>query len=141
MERDDIYEYSLDTHHSEEEGKKVRKKIFWVLGLLSAVTIIEVALGLHFSGDPANKEWLKYTFICMTLFKAGYIVMVFMHLGDEKKNLRMTILAPYMVLIGYLIYIALTEALYVSHTRPTVETHYPVPAHESKSGEHSEHGE
>ena len=27
MERDDIIEYSLGAQHSEEEGKKIRKKI------------------------------------------------------------------------------------------------------------------
>jgi len=47
----------------------------------------------------------------MTLVKAGYIVMVFMHLGDERKNLRNTILVPYLVFILYLIFICLTEAL------------------------------
>ena len=25
MERDDIIEYSLDAHHSEEEGRKIRR--------------------------------------------------------------------------------------------------------------------
>ena len=28
MLRDDIIEYSLDTHHSEEQGKVIRKKIY-----------------------------------------------------------------------------------------------------------------
>jgi cytochrome c oxidase subunit IV len=34
--------------------------------------------------------------------------MVFMHLGDERKNLRLTILLP-MLLVVYLIWIALVE--------------------------------
>jgi len=42
------------------------------------------------------------------LVKAGYIVLVFMHLGDEKKSLRTTILLP-MVLIIYFIFICLFE--------------------------------
>lgn len=121
MERDDVYEYSLDTHHDEEQGKKVRKKIYQVLFIMSAVTIFEVALGLKLSGDPAYATFLKYTFISLTLLKAGYIVMVFMHLGDERKNLRWTILGPYIVLIGYLIYICLTEAVYSSTIRPVME--------------------
>jgi hypothetical protein len=32
-----------------------------------------------------------------------------MHLGDERKNLRWVVLAPYMLFIAYLIFIALTE--------------------------------
>ncbi|MCG3165462.1 MAG: hypothetical protein POELPBGB_01225 [Bacteroidia bacterium] len=117
MERDDIYEYSLDTHHNEEEGKKVRKKIYQVLGILSAVTIFEVGMGMQFSRVESMQEILKYSFIFLTLVKAGYIVMVFMHLGDERKNLRWVILAPYLVLIGYLIFICLTEAVYAGENR------------------------
>ena len=48
MERDDIIEYSLHAHHSEEEGKKIRKKIFFVTALLSIITAVEVAM------DPRN---------------------------------------------------------------------------------------
>ena len=45
MVRDDIIEYSLDGHHSEEHGKAIRSKIWKVTALLSAVTIVEVAIG------------------------------------------------------------------------------------------------
>ena len=50
----------------------------------------------------------------MTIYKAGYIVMVFMHLGDEKKSLRNIILIPYFLFVLYLIFIALWEALAIS---------------------------
>lgn len=124
MERDDIYEYSLDTHHNEEEGKKVRKKIYQVLGILSAITIFEVGMGMKFSRVASMQETLKYLFILLTLVKAAYIVLVFMHLGDERKNLRWIVLGAYLVLIGYLIFICLTEAVYSGATRtwdPVVE--------------------
>jgi cytochrome c oxidase subunit 4 len=117
MERDDIYEYSLDTHHGEEEGKKVRKKIYQVLGILSLITIFEVGMGMKFSRVESMQETLKYLFILLTLVKAAYIVLVFMHLGDERKNLRWVILAPYLILIGYLIYICLTEAVFAAENR------------------------
>jgi cytochrome c oxidase subunit IV len=45
----------------------------------------------------------------LTLLKAGYIVMVFMHLGDERKYLRNVILIPYFIFVLYLIFIALWE--------------------------------
>ena len=38
MERDDIIEYSLHAHHSEEDGKKIRKEIFKVTAILSIIT-------------------------------------------------------------------------------------------------------
>lgn len=110
--RDDVYEYSLDLHHSEEEGVKLRKKFYFVLALLSVVTIVEVAMGLMWSRDPGMAEILKVTFITLTLVKAGYIVMVFMHLGDEKKAMKLSVLVPYFVLIGYLIFICLVEGTY-----------------------------
>ncbi len=122
--RDDIYEYSLDTHHTEEEGKKMRKKFMIVLALLSAVTIVEVAMGMIWSRDESMATFLKVSFIGLTLFKAGYIVMIFMHLGDEKKSFKMIILLPYFILIGYLIFICLVEALYVGGVRPGLENYF-----------------
>ncbi|MGD1848461.1 MAG: cytochrome C oxidase subunit IV family protein [Salibacteraceae bacterium] len=115
MERDDIIEYSLDAHHSEDEGRKIRKKIIFVTALLTIVTAVEVGLGIIASGWVGVKwELVKWSFIVMTLVKAGYIVMVFMHLGDERKALRWLILAPYAMFILYLSFICLTEALAIA---------------------------
>lgn len=115
MERDDLIvndSYALNAHHSEEEGVKIRKKIAFVTVLLTLITAVEVGMGIVFKrADTFTWETIKWTFIIMTLVKAGYIVMVFMHLGDERKNLRNTILVPYLVFILYLIFICLTEAL------------------------------
>ena len=113
MERDDLIEYSLDTHHSEEEGKKIRSKIIKVTILLTLITVIEVALGAFIKQSSGAWPYVKWTFIVLTLLKAGYIVMVFMHLGDERKWMRNVILLPYAGFILYLIFIALTEALAV----------------------------
>lgn len=109
MERDDIIEYSLDAHHSEEAGKKIRAKIWMVTGILTAITIIEVALGIFIKQGTGLWPVVKWSFIIMTLFKAGYIVLIFMHLGDERKALRYVILVPYFLFMLYLIFIALTE--------------------------------
>lgn len=115
MERDDLIvndSYALNAHHSEEEGVKIRKKIVFVTVLLTVITAVEVAMGIIFKrAETFTWETIKWSFILLTLVKAGYIVMIFMHLGDEKKNLRYTILTPYFVFIVYLIYISLTEAL------------------------------
>lgn len=143
--RDDIYEYSLDTHHDEATGKQVRKKMYFVLGILSVVTIIEVGLGFKFGRVPELKETLKWIFIVLTLLKAGYIVMVFMHLGDEKKSLRSIVLVPYFVLIGYLIYICLAEAVYNGERKAGIETKYSkqnalTPKAEGNHGEANSHG-
>lgn len=113
MERDDIIEYSLHAHHSEEEGKKIRRKIWVVTAILTVITVVEVLVGLFFSRAVESGfvwEAIKWGYIVLTLVKAGYIVMVFMHLGDENKALRYLILVCYFIFIIYLVLLLLIEA-------------------------------
>jgi cytochrome c oxidase subunit 4 len=119
MERDDVIEYSLDTHHSEEHGKLIRKKIWKVTALLTFITAVEVLLGAYIKQSSEIWQVVKWSFIAMTLLKAGYIVLVFMHLGEEKKTLRYIILVPYFLFMLYLIFIALTEALAIGNALET----------------------
>jgi caa(3)-type oxidase subunit IV len=108
-QRDDIIEYSLDNHHSEEEGKKIRKKIWKVTLILSVVTAVEVFFGAMVKQGSSMWLTVKVLFILLTIVKAGYIVLSFMHLGDEKKVLKWMILLPYLIFIVYLMFIGLTE--------------------------------
>ena len=117
MERDDIIEYSLDTHHSDEQGKAIRKKIWFVTFLLTVITAVEVGIGIMFGrGTVSDGAWLgiKLFYIVLTLVKAFYIVMTFMHLGDERKNIRKLLLYPYILFICYLIFIAIQESSYIN---------------------------
>lgn len=115
MERDDLIvndSYAENATHSEEEGVKIRRNIWKVTAILTALTIVEVMMGIYFKrSETFTWEAIKWSFIALTLVKAGYIVMVFMHLGDERKNLRRIILVPYAIFIAYLIFIALSEGL------------------------------
>ncbi len=114
MERDDIIEYSLDAHHSEEQGRKIRRNIWMVTLLLAAVTVFEVAVGAYWRDwFPAWWTWVKLCFIVLTMIKAGFIVATFMHLGNERRNIRSIILLPYGLFIIYLIFIAIWESNYV----------------------------
>jgi cytochrome c oxidase subunit 4 len=116
MLRDDIIEYSLHAHHSEEEGRKVRRKIWMVTAILSLITLVEVVVGVFFPKDQVTGitwEIIKYSYIVLTLVKAGYIVLIFMHLGDEKKSLKYMVLVPYIIFILYLLFIILVEAAYI----------------------------
>ena len=121
MIRDDIYEYSLDSHHDEEKGKKLRKKIYFVTVLLTVVTIVEVALGAMIKQGSGAWPFVKWSFIILTLLKAGYIVMSFMHLGDERKVMRYVILVPYAIFIAYLIFICLWEGTAVGENWPLTQ--------------------
>lgn len=94
-------------HHVQDknssESKSKVKKIWMVTAILSIITIVEVGLGLysHFKGIP--KGFVNTMFIILTLLKAGYIVKVFMHLGDEIKNMILTILIPLTLFIWFII--------------------------------------
>jgi cytochrome c oxidase subunit IV len=117
MNRDDLIkdnEYALSAYHDEEQGKAIRKKVWKVTAILSGLTIVEVFMGIYLS-ERGTMTWqmVKWGFIIMTLFKAGLIVMEFMHLGHEKKTMKWLVLAPYIGFIAYLVFICLTEAAYV----------------------------
>jgi cytochrome c oxidase subunit IV len=117
MERDDIIEYSLDAHHSEEHGRKVRRKIWMVTLLLAVVTTVEVTLGAYWKTWFDLSAWntIKWTYVVLTLVKAAYIVMTFMHLGEERRNIRAIILLPYALFILYLLWIGIWESQYVNY--------------------------
>lgn len=120
MERDDLHmdhHYSVSANHDEHHGKQVRKTIVFVTILLSAITAVEVITGAilkQYTGGVLNGYWpfIKWSFILLTLVKAGFIVMKFMHLGDETKSFKMVLLVPYFLFIAYLIFILLTESSY-----------------------------
>jgi cytochrome c oxidase subunit IV len=117
MERDDLIvndSYSVSANHSEEAGKGIRKKIYKVTALLTIITIVEIFMGVVFKRNGTFMwESIKLAFVVLTLVKAAYIVLVFMHLGDERKNLKYVVLLPYALFILYLIFIATTEGLSV----------------------------
>jgi cytochrome c oxidase subunit IV len=120
MERDDLHmdhHYSVSANHDEHHGKQVRKTIVFVTILLTIITTVEVITGAfvkQYVGGEPNSIWpvIKWSFIILTIVKAGYIVMKFMHLGDETKSFKMVLLVPYFLFIAYLIFILLTESSY-----------------------------
>jgi cytochrome c oxidase subunit IV len=121
MERDDLnhdHNYSLTANHDEAHGVQIRKTIWKVTGILTAITVIEVFIGAFIKqydatgGDNSLWPFVKIAFIILTVVKAAYIVLVFMHLGDERKNFKWIILGPYILFIIYLIFICLAESTY-----------------------------
>ena len=121
MERDDLiqdHKYSVAANHYEAHGVEIRKKIWKVTGILTLITVIEVLIGAFIKqydatgGDNALWHYVKIGFLVLTVVKAAYIVLIFMHLGDERKSFKWVILAPYILFILYLIFICLTESSY-----------------------------
>jgi hypothetical protein len=95
-------------HHTDEETFK--KKVRNTTILLSVITMIELGIGLliytmHKGENPSHVLILMFKgMVCiLTLAKAYYIVSVFMHLGDEIRNMIMTIVVPLMLFIWFII--------------------------------------
>ena len=85
--------------------KRVRKTTI----LLSVITVIELAIGLsiyniHKGENPSAMLILMFKgMVCiLTLAKAYSIVSVFMHLGDEIRNMIMTVVVPLMLFIWFI---------------------------------------
>lgn len=104
------YEYAV--RHTEEEGKKTRKKIWLIFWVLLAITTVEVLLGIFWKEIGVKWALVKMTFIVLTILKAFYIVSEYMHLKHEKTALKNAIIVPFVLLALYLLYHIFTEGLY-----------------------------
>lgn len=94
------------------------KRIWFVFGLLSLVTIVEVILGIIkpealFMNNFLYMNLLNWIFIILTIVKAYYIVWAFMHIEGEKGSLRWSVVAPLVFLVLYLLFIILIEGDYI----------------------------
>ncbi len=93
------------------------QKIWGVLIFLSIVTTIEVILGIikpdSLLAPFLGMKILNWIFIILTIVKAYYIAWDFMHLRDEKKNLKGVIAISLIFLISYLAFILLVEGGYI----------------------------
>jgi cytochrome c oxidase subunit IV len=90
-------------HHEPSEGTGRIWKTFWIL---LVITIIELALGFSMYLIPGMPGWLhlfiKGVICILSLAKAFYIVSIFMHLGDEIRNMIMTIVVPLMLFVWFI---------------------------------------
>lgn len=92
-------------HHAPADGTV--KRIWRTTWVLSVITIIELALGFgiakHWYGDNHGLILAVKGIICiLSLAKAFYIVSIFMHLGDEIRNMIMTIVVPLLLFIWFI---------------------------------------
>jgi len=127
MEHQSSSEITFTHHISDAEFKsKVRKTTI----LLSVITIIELAIGLiiyniHKGADPSALLVLMFKgLVCiLTLAKAYYIVSVFMHLGDEIRNMIMTIVVPLLLFIWFILAFIIDGNSY-KNLRNTYDKHF-----------------
>lgn len=114
---DDYPSYEHLAHHSEEDGKKTRRTLWNVFWIMLAITVVELIIGSMAPGHGwSGTLWLKVLFIGLTILKAGFIVMAFMHLGHEVKFMKYVVLTPYIIFMAYAIFIILDEGVYSGHS-------------------------
>lgn len=104
--------------HAHESNSAKIWKVFWIL---SAITIVEVVLGiykpdvLHLTSFLGTSP-LNWIFIILTLLKAYYITWAFMHMEGEKKWFRRAVVWSAVFLICYLVTLLLIEGGYLYET-------------------------
>ena len=92
-------------HHTDvnsTESKNQVKRIWKIFWILLVITVVEVIMGMFFS-HAMPKGLVNFFFLALTILKAGYIVAVFMHLGDEFKNFMTTVLIPLVLFVWFII--------------------------------------
>lgn len=96
-------------HVHEEESKAMVKRLWKCFWILLVITIVELGIGLtiyniHKSPVPHHMLVLMFKGLVtiLSLAKAFYIVSIFMHLGDEIRNMIMTIVVPLMLFVWFI---------------------------------------
>lgn len=84
--------------------KKKINAILRVAGILGLVTAAEFVIAFTLGAGTFKTS----IFIVLTIVKAFYIVAEFMHLGHEKKSLKLSILLPLMFVV-FLIFILIYQ--------------------------------
>jgi hypothetical protein len=89
-------------HH---EPSSDTRRIWKTTIILSVLTIIELSLGLlmYATEFPSWLDmFIKGVIVILTLAKAFYIISIFMHLGDEIRNMIMTLAMPVLLFVWFI---------------------------------------
>jgi cytochrome c oxidase subunit IV len=91
--------------HVEHSNDGAVKEIWKVTGILTILTLVELALGFWMMKieAPGARLAIKGTIVILMMVKAFYIVGYFMHLKHELKNLIMTIVVPLLLFVWFII--------------------------------------
>ena len=95
-------EVTFHHHVPGEDNVKRIWKTFWVLLI---ITVIELGLGLFLYATDFSHTLdlaVKGVIVILSFAKAFYIVSIFMHLGDEIRNMIMTIVVPLLLFIWFI---------------------------------------
>lgn len=97
------------TFHHHVPGNENVKRIIKTTVILSVITLIELAMGFGIYFIHKNPDYsrglvlaIKGCIVILSLAKAFYIVSIFMHLGDEIRNMVMSIVVPLLLFIWFI---------------------------------------
>src|SRR5215467_8271825 len=103
MEHTNVLTEITYAHEPASTTKRIWK-VFWILLI---ITLIELGLGISLYAldlpEGLRMHLIKGVIIILSLAKAYYIVSYFMHLGDEIRNMVMTIVVPLMLFIWFIL--------------------------------------
>jgi cytochrome c oxidase subunit 4 len=109
MEHQHPISSEITFHPEHAETADFNKRVVRTTVILSVITLIELALGfgiyfLHQNPDYSHTLvlFMKGVITILSLAKAFYIVSIFMHLGDEIRNLIMTIVVPLLLFVWFI---------------------------------------
>ena len=113
-------DYTSEVGHTDEDtpvnvvppNREKIKKLWTVAGILGAVTIVEFIIAFTMSHGPTK----TFIFVALTIVKAGYIVLEFMHLKYEVKVLFWSILIP-MIFVVWMLVAFVYEGMAISTVR------------------------
>ena len=90
--------------HAEHSSDGTVKEIWKVTGILTILTLVELAIGFWMMRieSPGSRLAMKGTIVILMMVKAFYIVGYFMHLKHELKNLIMTIVVPLLLFVWFI---------------------------------------
>jgi cytochrome c oxidase subunit IV len=97
-----VHSPEVTYHHHPSEGTG---RIWKTTIYLSVITLVELSFGflMYFTDFPAWADlFIKGVIVILSLWKAFYIVSVFMHLGDEIRNMIMTIVVPLLLFVWFI---------------------------------------
>ncbi|HKZ38671.1 MAG TPA: cytochrome C oxidase subunit IV family protein [Chryseolinea sp.] len=93
-------------------NKEKIKKLWTVAGILGLVTAVEFVIAFTMNTGPTK----TFIFVALTIVKAGYIVLEFMHLRYEVKVLFWSILIP-MIFVVWMLVAFIYEGMAISDVR------------------------
>jgi cytochrome c oxidase subunit IV len=93
-------------------NKEKIKKLWTVAGILGAVTVVEFIIAFTMGHGPVK----TFLFVALTIVKAGYIVLEFMHLKYEAKVLFWSILIP-MIFVAWMLVAFVYEGMEIAKVR------------------------